>query len=417
MSIWSYIGITLVIYLAWRFINQVGKDLPVLELLLLIAGLQWIIGPINSYNSSVHHYKYYMYVPEDTYMSYVVPALLIFSLFLLFKKRNISIIQDEVLMNYSRYGKFLLLIGILSDILSLFVPPSLKFFFFLLSQFKFVGAGLLIFSQSRRDRYFFYGALLYLVISSLGDALFHDLLLWGIFLFMLWALKNKPSLKVKLGFICAGIFLGVAIQMVKAPFREVVWGGYSGDKFGLFIDIMEDRLESGYLNDESNQDYLNVRLNQGWIISAIMKEVPEDKPFANGATVEEAITASLLPRFLSPDKKKAGGQDNFENYTGIELGENTSMGMSIIGEAYANFGSMGGIFFMLIWGFFLSVYWNRIMAISENHPVLIFFIPILFFQVVKAETELVVVLNHLVKASIVVALFFWGARKQLKWEI
>ena len=93
------------------------------------------------------------------------------------------------------------------------------------------------------------------------------------------------------------------------------------------------------------------------------------------------------------------------------------MGMSIIGEAYANFGSFGGIFFMLIWGFFLSVYWNRIRALSENHPVLIFFIPLLFFQVVKAETELVVVLNHMVKASIVVALFFWAARKQLKWDI
>ena len=33
-------------------------------------------------------------------------------------------------------------------------------------------------------------------------------------------------------------------------------------------------------------------------------------------------------------------------FTGLNLTSTTSMGMSIIGEAYANFGSFGGFIFM-----------------------------------------------------------------------
>ena len=70
----SFIGIALVTYVANRFISQLGKTLPIIEVMLLIAGMQWIIGPIIEYNSSFQHHKYYMYVDESIYMSYMIPA-------------------------------------------------------------------------------------------------------------------------------------------------------------------------------------------------------------------------------------------------------------------------------------------------------------------------------------------------------
>jgi hypothetical protein len=45
------------------------------------------------------------------------------------------------------------------------------------------------------------------------------------------------------------------------------------------------------------------------------------------------------------------------------------------------------------------------------------FLPLMFLQVIKAETELVVVLNHLIKASIVIWAFFWFAKKRLNWKL
>ena len=55
MHIWSYIGIITVIFVALTFIKRLGKGLPVLELMLLIAGLQWVIGPIIEYGSPSKH--------------------------------------------------------------------------------------------------------------------------------------------------------------------------------------------------------------------------------------------------------------------------------------------------------------------------------------------------------------------------
>lgn len=113
----------------------------------------------------------------------------------------------------------------------------------------------------------------------------------------------------------------------------------------------------------------------------------------------------------------AGGQDNFKKYTGLEIGSGTSMGLSIIGESYANFGVFGGIIFMGAWGLFLAWYWRGIVNFVHKYPLLLFFIPIIYLQVIKAETELVVVLNHLVKSSIAIVLFFIFATKILNWRL
>lgn len=162
---------------------------------------------------------------------------------------------------------------------------------------------------------------------------------------------------------------------------------------------------------------VNIRLNQGWIISAIMYNVPFREPFAGGSTIGEAVSASILPRFLDKNKKRAGGQENFEKFTGLQIGSGTSMGLSIIGESYANFDIFGGIVFMGVWGLFLAWYWRGIVHFVRKYPLLLFFIPIIYLQVVKAETELVVVLNHLIKSSILIALFLLFSSKVFNWRL
>ena len=71
---------------------------------------------------------------------------------------------------------------------------------------------------------------------------------------------------------------------------------------------------------------------------------------------------------------------------------------------------------MGIWGYFLAMYWRFLFKGLQNNVLLLAFLPIVFLQVIKAETELVVVLNHLIKATIVVYLFFWAARTFLNWN-
>ena len=414
MNLLSLVGIGIVLLVALNFIRALGKRIPMLELMLLTAGLQWVIGPAIEYQATSHHYKYYMYVEEAVYMAYVVPAYGIFTLIILYglkkgPKLNIAI---DKFYEYAPYGKYILLVGVFSDFVKGTAPGGLQFVFFLLANFKYAGALILFFSIKKWDRYLFYAALGYLFFGAIRSGFFHDLILWGTFFYMYWAYKIKPNTKLNIIIIVFGMFAATTIQGVKANYRSIIAEGYEGSYLTLFFDSLGQRIS----RDEEapgfeDKDELNVRLNQGWIISAIMEHTPRMQQYAGGTTVGEAIFASALPRFLNPDKKIAGGVDNFEKFTGLTLGENTSMGMSIIGEAYANFGVGGGILFMAIWGFVLIRFWYFILRQVGKRQLLIFFIPIMFLQVIKAETELVVVLNHLVKSLILIFIFFWLTRK------
>ena len=419
MSLWSLVGLGIVVFVFFSFTRSLGKSVPIFKLMLLIAGLQWIVGPIIEYTFPVSTYRSIMYVDEMVYMSFIVPAYAAFVIASLLTMRSFSNfeIPIEKLKNYKNYGIMIFVIGFVFDLLSGSLPGSLAFFAFLIGNFKFAGAIILFFSEDKRLKNLSYVALVLLVARALQSAMFHDLVLWSVFFYMFWAIKNKPS-RTK---IYLTIFVGVislnTLQTIKDIYRTQVWNGYQGNRVELFVGLFVDAI----FYSGSNVQHLsakdnNVRLNQGWIISAIMDEIPKRTEFQDGATIQEAVSSAVLPRFLNPDKKKAGGRETFMKFTGLNLAEGTSMGISIIGEAYGNYNVYGGILFMGIWGWFLAWIWRGLLKRTKQNVLLLAFLPLIFLQVVKAETELVVVLNHLVKASIVVFLFFWATRQFLGWN-
>jgi len=420
MDLWTTIGVILSGLIALRFISQLGKSLPILELMLFIAAAQWIIGPLIEYNTPSLHYKYFMYVDQQRYMSYVVPAFGAFALAVLL---GISSLKDSTipldrLKHFKEYGITIFVIGVFFDLIGSSLPAGLAFFAFIISNFKFAGAIILFFSDDQRLKPIFYASLVFLLFRAIQSTMFHDFILWTAFFYMFWALQFKPSRQKIVATLLIGAFSLTTLQTMKYAYRQQVWNGYSGSKIELFTGLVVDAI----LLDGADQELLDgelnkVRLNQGWIISAIIDEMPQRTDFLKGETITDALSAAVLPRFLNPNKTKAGGQENFRRFTGLELGEGTSMGISIIGEAYGNYGKNGGVIFMGIWGLFLSVFWNMVFKKTATNIVLLAFLPLLFLQVIKAETELVVVLNHLVKASIVVFLFFWASKTFLNWNL
>jgi len=414
MDIWSIIGVLTVVFVAYKFIGELGNSIPVLELMLLVAGLQWIVGPLIEYASPSLHYRYYMYVDEEVYMSYVVPAYFVFSfiVFIALKRSSRYYLELEHLIYYSRFGLYLVLIGVAFDLLSEFLG-FLGFLGFIISNFKFVGAIILYFSPDKKSRKLFYMMILLLLYQSLSNAMFHDFVLWSVFFYMFWAYRYKPSIKTILSTIGISILFLVSLQSVKVAYRSEVWSRYSGNKLELFFTLMINTYAGDDTFDKQHQSdvYNNVRLNQGWIISAIMGNIPTSQPYFNGQTIVDAVTSSLVPRILNPDKAKAGGRENFRKFTGLSIGEGTSMGISIVGEAYGNFGAFGGILFMGFWGLFITRIWTYLMKRTYKNIIMVSFIPLIFFQVVKAETELVVVLNHLVKTLFFVLVFLYATRK------
>jgi hypothetical protein len=295
------------------------------------------------------------------------------------------------------------------------LPPAFGFVFYLLANIKYVGIVYLLFTGKPNRWPIFFATFAGTIAVSLASGMFHDLLLWSVMLSTFVANELRLNTMLKIGLAVVGITLAITIQSVKGQYRDFLANGYPGNKIALFWGLAANQWQSGRIVNPEGDTDMNVRLNQGWIISAIMHHTPEKQPFASGETISDAITSSLLPRFLAPDKAKAGGRENYRKYTGLQISEGTSMGISLAGEGWANYGYWGGIMFMLGWGLFVGWLWKKIHALSAYYPTIIIWSPIIFLQVVKAETEFVVVLNHMLKASFLILMLLWFVKRQ--WGI
>jgi hypothetical protein len=83
----------------------------------------------------------------------------------------------------------------------------------------------------------------------------------------------------------------------------------------------------------------------------------------------------------------------------------------VLGEAYANFGEYGGILFMIAFGAFLAVYYSKVLKWTAEHPDFLFWIPLIFYQAIKAETDMVVIVNQIFKGSIVAFGGYWAMHR------
>ena len=426
LHFYSVLGIGLFSFFGLKFYFDLGKTIEIRDLIILIALLQWIVGPILKYSISPDDIFYYMAVPEKEYMELAFPASLFFIIGLYFplfyKKLNSKWQLNKIhliLKSYPNIDLTLIAIGVIADIAGDFMPDSLKFFVFLLGGARFIGLFFLVLNERSFKWPIFGFVMVLLFASTMKHAIFHELILWMVFLFIIIAFLYQFGNKQKLAFFIPIIIFTILIQTIKFYFRQET-GQLTNtfDKAELFTEMIKKELiDQEKLFTMVNMNAAIDRINQGWIVARIMKYTPDFEPFAGGETIMVGIRASLIPRFLDPDKPKAGGRENFTRFTGKLISDNTSMGLSPLGEAYANFGINGGILFMFLLGLFYNFYLFTLFRLSDKYPSLVLWIPLLFLQVVKAETDFVVVLNHLVKASVVVAIIIFSFRKFLGMRI
>ncbi len=415
------LGLGLFAYLFILYIRNLGKTLPILELLLIMAAAQWILGAFLSYRLDFEHWKYFMHVPENQYMLLAVPGMMAFLFGLLFFKtklpfENLYAGLKKLSNEQPKLGLYFIISGLMAPYLQGFLPVSLGFFFYMFSNLKFLGAALLLLRDNYPSKIRWMTLVMSLtLLDAIKRGMFHDLILWSALLVSFVSLEFQWGYRRKIGLIIVGIVFALLLQGIKGEYRGQLGEKFSVvDRVSLFHELVSrEFLSFGDLLEESYLGLLNVRLNQGWIISAIIEHVPNEEAFANGETIYQALYASAVPRFLDPDKKIAGGRVNFTRFTGFYINKGTSMGTSILGEAYANFGQVGAWIFMFGWGAFLSFIFSRLLNYSLKYPLMLVFIPLIFLQVIKAETELVVVLNHLIKSLVFVFMTFWFLRKVL----
>lgn len=417
-GLFSAIGLALVFFSAAWYFSDLGDEIAIVPLAAFIASVQWILGPIIAYHEDEPYYKYGMYIAQTEYMSYVVPALFafVFSLAWIAPRITIARLQKQIFSSGVISDKVivgLLLLGFSAEYSAIFVPDDIAFIFFLLSQFKYIAA-MYIIVYRWRFRWQLMGSLLLLeAISSAETGMFHDLILWSTIVLTYFCYDFRLKVPTKIAILVASVGLLVGLQTVKVEYRNILRD--SPEAAGLITLASAIRKAATSGNDAETVTDNTVRLNQGWIISAVMANTPINAPFANGETIIDAIRDSFLPRFLI-DKREAVVSNNFRRFTGLEVGTNTSFGISLVGEGWANFGYFG-VALMLGWGVTLGLVMKYIAWRSIAQPTFALWTPLMFLYAVKAETELLVTLNHMVKAGIFVILIYIFMWKVLKVRI
>ncbi len=376
--------------------------------------LQLLLGPVLAYNGldSFQTGFYRMQISEQEYFMYVIPAVLFFIFGLHYKANDFSGEKldteslQQYLKNHPQLPFLLIIIGFISSIAGTFFSNDLAFVFFVLGGFKFIGVFLLIFSQNKLKPLYLLLVYFSVISTSVINAMFHDLLIWLIFLGVIFSIRYQLSKKVKIILSGSFILLSILIQIIKPDYRKSTWK--QGQEAG--VETLEKTI---YLRKEKTGFFdlnllaqSNVRINQGAIITNIMRNVPDHIPYANGTQLLQVLEASILPRILVPDKLNSGDRDFFMKWSGMVISSNTSMGLSSIGDAYVNFGVIGGCIFMFFYGLLFNTTLKIFGKYKSRYPVIILFVCLVFYYPVRPDCELHTILGHLFKSCFLIFLIF-----------
>jgi hypothetical protein len=310
------------------------------------------------------------------------------------------------LQRIPRIGVYLLVIGVGVFSVSDYLPVAFQFAFLLFYFASFAGLIYVYFTPKLKYKTIILVAFaVFIVFNALRSGMFTIIAYMGITLFSFFFLGKNWALWKKTVVFTLCAFALFLIQSVKQDFRKFTWGkSYEGNRAVLFSNLVMDKLESsqGFATKDAFFP-IYFRANQGFNIAMVMKHIPNYKPHDNGTNLMTTVAASLVPRVFWPDKPEAGGKFNMKYYTGYILrGWSTNVGP--LGEAYGSFGVTGGIIFMIVLGLFIRWAYKTVFSLSRKIPLLLFWIPVLFYQITYSlESDTLQILNSLFKS----AFFIW----------
>lgn len=415
LSIFSYVALLISAYQFCLVFVSVNNFIPVRYLSGFMMCLQMLIGPTLAYNGLDQYQEGFskMQIPEAEYFTYVIPAVLFFITGLNFFTKNHSgeipdIKRIEIYVNQNPLMPYkLILIGFVSSFISIFFSSDIAFVFLILSVFKFVGLFIIILGNKNIKPIPLFLVFGSIILSSIAQGMFFDLLTWLTFLGSVYALKLKPNFSLKATFVILFSILAVVIQQLKQDYREATWKQGEAANLDTMKKTLKKKDQKSGVFSEENMGNSNLRINQGYIITNIMKTVPDKVSFENGNELIRILEAAFLPRIIAPNKLNAGDRFIFIKYSGIPVVAGTSMGLSSIGDAYINFGVKGGCVFMFFYGLLFSYFLNLFYYKSQEFPIVILFATIAFYYPIRPDCELQTILGHLFKSTLIIFVVFY----------
>lgn len=410
-SLWLGAGVALMVAIGWHALLT-GRRLPWIPgLALVTAALQWVIAPWITYHIGAYFVAFEMVVPPSEYFAYAVPALaaLAAGMFVVLRRPGSEPTVPETTIGPAT-RRFRLTCDVMVGLgvaTQLVVAPllgggSLAFVGVLVGNLAFVGALALLLARAPGWQLRAVIVLAVQALVSAASGMFHDLLLWTSYFGLTLIYVYRLRLRTIAILVAAGFAVIMILNVVKREFRQSLQTtqmGLLGSAAMLGNTMMENADPA--LTYEGNGFKANVtRLNQGWIIARVLYWVPEREPYAGGETIAASIRATLLPRFLDPNKLELGGRTYFNRFTGMEL-RGTSMDLSVAGETYANYGYWGGLFGVFIFGMLVGGVYRVFIRLGRRSRLWWAWAPFVLLYSTRAENSIGEVSNLVVKSAVV----------------
>jgi hypothetical protein len=406
---------------------KLGKGILLPESIALMYTLTCLVMPslgysvYNQNNFLARVFIKYMMVPDTSYFGLALPAISLFVFAVTLPIRNQHIADSgplfmrhmarikAILKNDVNYALYIIAFGFVMLVVSPLLPGEIRFFAELF-YFASFAAVLYIFNSNNRKLKMIILPIfvISLAITALNSRMFTVVVYMGITIYSFFFIGSNASFLKKLSLFVTGILLVLVLQNVKSIYRTYTEKrSYSGNKAQLFAEITLEQLSRGDALVEKNSFFpVFVRFNQGWNISMVLRRIPAQQDYDNGKQLLRVAFASLVPRFLWPDKPEAGGKFNMMHYAGLVIvGWSTNVGP--LGEAYGSFGTAGGIVYIFLLGLFIRFVYKKVFIYSVKNPLLLLWLPVLFYKVTySSETDTLQILNSLFKTGFFIWLLY-----------
>lgn len=386
------------------------------DLIAAAACLQYVIVPWLSevYPPTLPMFR--MAIPSSDYLRYALPATVALWIGLhLPSSRRLSKTWEmpEVEHLSKRVQHTLDGIIILGLVVDMFVVDQASvqwgFLAYLVSSFRFVGALGWMVTRTPGWQWRVAVVLIHLTAVQSTGGLFYLVVHWGGYFLLVFAFMKRWRWQMAVALVVGMVGLSL-LQSVKPTFRtSLSENQVSGpmESISRLSGLLWEKLKTGEIIDTSADanDSL-VRFNQGWIIARVMTRVPAQEPYARGQTLYDGVVFSIVPRFLFPDKKEGSSRLLFAQYTGIELGSGTRMGLGIVGEFYANFGLWGGVTATFLYGCLIGFVFLQFADRAQKNPLWWAVASTVLLPSVEPGFNFEDILNHVTKAAVVL-LILW----------
>jgi hypothetical protein len=411
-------GAILCTFLFWQLLLKINDALVFREIILIAFISQASLIPSYFYfyyEPIMEGAQYEVYIPTGYLNMSLACSIIFFIVFYLipkkdYQKEKLDYVYTNIRNNESPH-QLLIFVGIVSLLGLQLMIPGIAFIFKILSELLVVGLLYFSFKRKRKLLILLYltAQLLYGLQFSMLGTFFITTFLFGVYYAFLYPFSKFK----KVAIIFIGFSTLLLFQTVKHGYRFAKWYRQGelahASSFTVWKTLIVDQLtsEDGLFNQHAISGLLG-RLNQGYLSGLTFEHVPKNEPFANGETIGMAVASALVPRIFWPDKPEAGGQEMMKKYAGVTMINGTSMNIGIIGEAYVNFGIIGGVIFFFVFCFLLRLLYVKVLLrIATDKPhILLWFIPLLKPMIDLVGNDMLYTVNYLAKSFVVLLIVF-----------